>query len=414
VSGGDGIGPMIRRARRAHGWSQTRLAEELNAASGRCTSTRQDVYRWETGRRVPVFWLPFLARVLGIPRRTLERATAGTAPPGPASPLAELLPAETDPLLPLATARTGHRIGERTVEDLTGRVHGLRLADDVLAGGDLIGPAFRELRAAVRLYQESTHTERIGNALLTAIGELAQIAGWIASDAGRHGQAEQAYRLGISAARQAHDTTLAGNLMGSLAYQHANTQRPADAVTMATEAARVTGDRAPARARALALDRLAWAHTKADHPQDTIRALGQAREALDTHHDGTEEPGYLYWVNDEELQIMEARCHTELHRPLRAVPLLSAVLDRYDASRARELGLYLSWLAVAYADANEPEAAAGTAERMITVSGDVPSDRLTTRTRTVLDRLRPFTTTPEVRDLLDRTRTTGEQDRSQG
>lgn len=79
--------------------------------------------------------------------------------------------------------------------DLQQRVHGLRLADDVIAGGDLIRPALRELRSAVKLYRESSHTDDVGRELLRQIGELAQIAGWIASDAGQHSEAEQIYRF---------------------------------------------------------------------------------------------------------------------------------------------------------------------------------------------------------------------------
>ena len=215
-----------------------------------------------------------------------------------------------------------------TVDDLYGRIHGLRLADDVLAGGDLIVPALRELRSASRLYRESTHTEAVGTTLLTAIGELAQIAGWIASDAGHHGRAEQAYHLGISASRQAEDHTLTGNLIGSLAYHHANTGRLHDALTLVEAATTITGPDAPPRARALVHDRRAWTHTRTNNPQETIRALVNAREALDAYVAGDEEPAYLYWVTTEELDIMEARCFTELSRPLRAVPLLTKVLDR--------------------------------------------------------------------------------------
>ena len=60
----------------------------------------------------------------------------------------------------------------------------------------------------------------------------------------------------------------------------------------------------------------------------------------------------------------------------------------------------MSWLAVAYLDANEPEAAAETTKRMITIASDLSSERLTTRTRIVLDRLRPFATLPDIKDLL--------------
>ncbi|MFD0328261.1 hypothetical protein ACFQZC_08580 [Streptacidiphilus monticola] len=100
-----------------------------------------------------------------------------------------------------------------------------------------------------------------------------------------------------------------------------------------------------------------------------------------------------------ELQVMEARVYTELRRPLRAVPLLSDVLSPYDASHARELALYLSWLAVAYADANEPEAAAQTTARMLTLA-DGGSERTSERARVVLHRLEAFRDVPEVAELL--------------
>ncbi|MGP9018904.1 hypothetical protein ACT1U9_10870 [Streptomyces sp. BR1] len=285
--------------------------------------------------------------------------------------------------------------------DLQQRVHGLRLADDVLAGGDLIRPALRELRSAVKLYRESSHTGDVGRELLRQIGELAQIAGWIASDAGRHEEAERIYRLGISAANQAEDHTLAGNLAGSLAYQLSNTGREVEGVQLARAALDGAGPEALPKARALYLDRVAWAHTKTGEAQPAMRALGEASEALGQDSGGLESPAYLYWVDAGELQVMESRVYTELRRPLRAVPLLRDVLSRYDTTHTRELALYLSWLAVALADANEPEESAATAERVLTLSADVASERTAERGRVVLAKLEAFRDVPEVRALLD-------------
>ncbi|WP_326644937.1 transcriptional regulator [Nonomuraea fuscirosea] len=275
--------------------------------------------------------------------------------------LTAILP-ERNPLV----ARAGRRIGRSTVEDLAARVHGMRLADDVLGGEDLIGPAFRELDGVVRTYREAAYPEEVGRALLTVIGEAAQIAGWIASDAGRHEQAERTYRFGVSAAREAGDATLESNLIGSLAYQVANAGDPADSVALALAAVEAAGPHGPARSRALAWDRLAWAHTRDGDAQAAMRALGEARDALALTR-GRDEPAYLYWVDPGELRVMQARVYTELRRPLRAVPLLTDVLSRYDTTHARELALYLSWLAVALADANEPEEAA----RQAPHAGDV-------------------------------------------
>ncbi len=320
------------------------------------------------------------------------------APPQPTQViLAELLSAG-DILRPLTTA-TGRRIGPATVDDLAARVHRLRLADDVLAGGDLVVPAFRELRAAIKLYQDSAHSEQVGRTLLTQVGELAQVAGWIASDAGHHDLAERTYQVGVAAAREAGDRLLVGNLAGSLAYQHANIGREREGVEVALAALEEAGSDAPAKVRALFLDRLAWAYAQARQAQLALRALGEAHDALSAN--GTENgPQWAYWVSQEELEVMDARVFTELRRPLRAVPLLSTVLGRYDPTHVRELALYLSWLAVAYADANEPEAAAVTAARMLGLSTGIASDRAAQRAQYVLRRMASFRDVPEVRAVL--------------
>jgi transcriptional regulator with XRE-family HTH domain len=182
---GSSIGANIRRLREQRGWSQARLAREVcrTAQVQGEPVGRQEISRWETGKRKPREWLPFLAAALAVPVEALREPQTPAEPPLPT--LADFLP-EGDPLRPLQ-ARSGRRVGMAQVSDLQQRVHGLRLADDVLAGGDLIRPALRELRSAVKLYREGTHSSEVGRELLRQIGELAQIAGWIASDAGQRG-----------------------------------------------------------------------------------------------------------------------------------------------------------------------------------------------------------------------------------
>lgn len=398
---GSEIGANIKRLREQRGWSQARLAHEVCRAAGVTGEPvgRQEISRWERGKRTPREWLPFLAAALGVTVDVLRAPLKPAEPPLPT--LADFLP-DDDPLSPLE-ARTGRRIGMGQVDDLQQRVHGLRLADDVLAGGDLIRPALRELRSAVKLYRDGSHTNEVGRQLLRQIGELAQIAGWIASDAGQYSEAERIYRLGISAATQAEDYTLAGNIAGSLAYQLSNTGRECEGLTLAQAALNDAGAYAAPKARALYLDRVAWAHTKAggvENGQQAMRALGEAGQALSEDSAATESPAYLYWVDAGELRVMESRVYTELHRPLRAVPLLRGVLGEYDVTHTRELALYLSWLAVALADANEPEEAATVAERVITLSADIPSERTAERVRVILRRLQDYADVPEVAALL--------------
>ncbi|MGP4024556.1 helix-turn-helix domain-containing protein [Actinomadura sp. 3N407] len=400
------FGAYLARSRRDTGKSQRQLAEMLCRISGTASVTRHEVSRWERGERVPDVWLPALATALRVPLDNLQRAAAhargediGTELRSPAEALAYFLPDHAVELGPLAS-NTGRRVGASTAAALADRAHGLRLADDVIAGGDLLAPALRELDGAVRLYRETTHSEETGRSLLSSIGEIAQIAGWIASDAGEHDQAARAYRLGVSAAREAGDLALVGNLAGSLAYQLSNTGHEDDGLSLAHAALEEAGPDAPAKARALYLDRVAWAHTKAGDAQPAMRALAEAHEAMTTE-DSQQSPDWAYWVSLEELDVMDARVYTELRKPLRAVPLLQEVLSRYDSTHTRELALYLSWLAVALADANEPEEAAKTARRMLDLSADSASDRTAQRGRIVLTKLEPYRDIPEVREALD-------------
>lgn len=395
---GTDIGANIRRLREERGWSQARLARETCRVAGISGDPigRQEISRYEAGKRTPRDWLPFIAAALGVQVEDLRSSQTPTEPLLPA--LADFPPGD-HPLTSLNTAK-GWDIGLEQVMDLQQRIHALRLADDVFAGKDLIRPALRELRSVIKLYHECTHSSAVERQILTQIGELAQIAGWIASDAGRYVEAEHIYRLGLSAAEQANDNTLAANLAGSLAYQMTNTGRESEGLALARAALSKAGKNAPAKARALYFDRLAWAHAKAGEVEPAMRALGKASEALAEDGACTESPAYLYWVDAGELQVMESRVYTEIKRPLRAVPLLQEVLGRYDATHTRELALYLSWLAVALADANEPEESATVAERVITISADVASERTAQRVRVILCRLKEYDDVPRVAALL--------------
>ncbi len=72
------VGRLIRDLRLTLGWSQARLADELCEVSRYATVTREDVSRWERGKRRPgPFWLRHLATVLEAPLHVLEGAKEG-------------------------------------------------------------------------------------------------------------------------------------------------------------------------------------------------------------------------------------------------------------------------------------------------------------------------------------------------
>lgn len=64
---------LIRARRQRLGHSQYELAELLVKASGNHSLTREDVARWERGKRIPgPYWRSWLSTVLLVPQDLLD------------------------------------------------------------------------------------------------------------------------------------------------------------------------------------------------------------------------------------------------------------------------------------------------------------------------------------------------------
>lgn len=279
---------------------------------------------------------------------------------------------------PTVHISAGRRVGAGLAAELERRVTELRHLDDVVGGVDLSPAVSKELADARRVVAQTSHDDRVGRRLLTVVGELAQLAGWVASDAGRHVEAERAYLSGVSAARQAGDRALAGQLLSSLSYQMANVGNPADAVLLARSAVRGAGSATPV-ARALLLERVAWASSRARDPDGTRRALDEVEQCYDRRSPDVPEPGWVYWLDQTEIDVMAGRCLIELGDPERAAPLLSRAVAGYAPGHSREIALYLTWLAESYARAGVLDAAHETIERARRAGRSVNSARLARR-----------------------------------
>jgi len=59
---------------------------------------------------------------------------------------------------------------------LENRVIELRHLDDLIGGGDLFPVVSKELSEVGRVVQSASYTDRIGQRLLTVVGEFAQLA----------------------------------------------------------------------------------------------------------------------------------------------------------------------------------------------------------------------------------------------
>ncbi|MEU1466051.1 XRE family transcriptional regulator [Streptomyces sp. NPDC005727] len=294
----------------------------------------------------------------------------------------------------------GRRVGSDYPQRLRERTARLRRLDDILGGGDTYRVYMGEFQATKKLLRESCYSQATGRALLSVLAEQAQQAGWAAFDAGRPSDAVSLYKTSAKAASEAEDHELAGNALAYLAYQALPNSRN-QAVELADRSCATAGSRAQPGVRALLHERRAWANAVAGDAPQTAAALATAQAALD-EADDTPQHDWAAWVDLNELQIMAGRCWTELHRPLRAVPVLEAALAQYDDAHARDKSLYLSWLATAYLQAGEVEQAATVTDRALDLSTEVASVRPRQRLAPPLEQLGKHRSLPAVAAVLEK------------
>lgn len=278
--------------------------------------------------------------------------------------------------------QSGRRVGESLASALEVRVVELRRLDDLIGGGDLFGLVRTELEIAQDVVNTASYTECTGRRLLTVVGEMAQLAGWVASDAGRHAEARHLYLGGVGAARDAGDSALVGQLLSSLSYQMANVGNPADAALLARSAVKGASDACPL-VRALLFERVAWSSAKARNADRTRRALDLVDDLYGLRATGDNEPDWVYWLDRREIDVMAGRCLIELGEPTRAEPLLSSAIAGMQGGRPREIALYLTWLAESYARTGELDAARAALAEARTTAAEVNSARLDLRLRSV-------------------------------
>ena len=299
--------------------------------------------------------------------------------------------------------RAGRRVGASLASQAARRVDQLRHLDDVIAGADLQGIVERELAATAGVVRHGTYSDAVGRRLLATLGDLCQLAGWAAADAGMGRLAMHYYATGIASAHAAGDKALAGQLITTLAYQLANTGRARDAVLLAQSAVAGCHGQATGTTMALLLERLAWAYARSKDRPHTERMLGE----VDDHYanrNPADDPQWAYWLTSEEVDVMAGRCFVELKQPHRAMPLLERALSAYDDDRPREAALYLSWLAEARYQAGDIEGAANLGCDVLDLVSHTASTRSSDRARHLQHLLRPHRGLPAVDEFQDRYR----------
>ncbi|MFI0795536.1 hypothetical protein ACH4OY_23080 [Micromonospora rubida] len=233
---------------------------------------------------------------------------------------------------------------------------GLRRLDDLAGGADLFGYGAYRLRRAVRALSGAGPAGR--RRLLPVLAESAQLAGWLAADAGRPADGLRAYRLGLRAAAAAGDPTLGGHVLGAASHLLAEAGDPHGALVLARTGYAGSRRHASPGLRALLLHRAALAAALGGRPEAARQSLAAAGRLAGAVEPGREPP-WLYWLDGPELAAMTGRTLVALGRPRPAEPLLAAARR---AGHPRSAALYGGWLARGHLQLGEVEQACAVAD----------------------------------------------------
>lgn len=229
-----------RRARRPK-CSQARLADELSVARWGSPGLldRQQVYRWEAGRRVPREWLPFLEQVLQVdlsgenePQQIADTVTSVMLLGGSDVERRHFLAASAGVGLAAldlpdaeAVARRANRPGPVRVG--VGEVAAIRTMTTTLGdaasefgGGHARHLAVRYLTVDVQRWLNGRYTEVVGRDLFAATAELVHLIGWMARDEGNQGMSQRYHEHSYRLAAEAGENELAATALRGLADQH--------------------------------------------------------------------------------------------------------------------------------------------------------------------------------------------------
>ena len=214
---------------------------------------------------------------------------------------------------------------------------------------------------------------------------------------GREHPGHSIFRNGIKAAHAAGSLPLAANLISTLGYHLTNTKKPREGL-LAVRSALTGAKNASATTRALFHERIAWAYANTGQVRQAHQALAKVERDF-ARRDPDSDPEWVYWLDEDEIDTMAARCFVELGEPRRAIERLTGVVNRYDPRHIRELALYTSWLSQAHLRSGEIEQASYYANQVAHLAARTMSSRSDERVRVPVGDFQPFTEVGSVREL---------------
>ncbi|RKN45244.1 helix-turn-helix domain-containing protein [Micromonospora endolithica] len=285
-----------------------------------------------------------------------------------------------------------------TIRAMTATYRGL---DNQYGGGHARDTVARYLHQEVTpLLTDGRYDHPIGQRLLSAAAELAQLAGWQAYDTAEHGIAQRYLTLALDFAHAAGDNGLGAEILAAMSHQATYLGHTTTGLDLARAAGRT------ARRAGIAV-LVAEAHVMEAHALAQARderacavALHRAEQALD-RADRSADPQWLSYFDEAYLAAKFGHCFLALGRNTHAERFAARSLrmdNRYVRGRAFNLAL----LASVHAQQGEPDRACAIGAEALTLTTQLRSARAVRYLRDLQGQLAPHRRLPAVRHFTSR------------
>ena len=219
----------------------------------------------------------------------------------------------------------------------------------------------------------ASHPERTRREIFSAAAEVAQLIGWSAYDAGRHGAAQRYFVQGLRLAREADDHMLGATILSNLSHQANYLGRFADAAQLARAAQSETLGRHSPTVMTLLLAMEARALASSGDERECAAVLNRAEKVFARRDPGSE-PKWIEYFNAEELAGEAAHCFRDLGRSEETQVFAAQAIEPTNTPpRTRA---FIGMVAAAgVLKEGDVDGAVGTAVRAVDLAGPLQSDR---------------------------------------
>ncbi len=257
-------------------------------------------------------WLRHTGGSIGLDRR-IFLAVSGASLTAPAWGYVDHLGARSSLFAGLADARRNITVTSAMADAVAATTAGIRNLGNGEGGHEdnLRFVHHHLIWVAKLLRQARFSSSAVANRLLAEWAQLAQLAAWMANDAGKHGLSQRYFTSGLHAAHTAGDRSLGIYLLAVMSQTAVHRGRLADGVDLgraardAVELANAAHEAAkstPVVVRAVAASAFAQAQAAVGNARGFHSAADEARTLLDTPDALDHLPPYLAWFWSANLE----------------------------------------------------------------------------------------------------------------